>query len=296
MNGILNILKPPGLTSHDVVAIVRRVAGMKKVGHTGTLDPQAAGVLPICLGQGTKVSQFLLDSTKKYRAEATLGIITDTQDAYGNVLQVSDAIPAPDLIEKTLLSFLGAYEQVPPMYSALKQGGKKLYELAREGIEVERAPRQVWIEAIDILKIEGNIVRFDVTCSKGTYVRTLCHDLGQRLGCGAMMSFLLRTRTGNFPLEEAVTLEELRAVADIRPLLYPVDHALSHLPAVYLDAYGGKAALNGAKIPSNHWLKQGEALGPEELVRVYRLEQFIGLATVKGQGKEAYLRFNRLFV
>jgi len=296
MDGILNILKPPGLTSHDVVSIVRRVAQMKKVGHTGTLDPQAAGVLPICLGQGTKVSQFLLDSTKKYRAEVTLGITTDTQDRYGNILKESDQIPDADLIHKALMAFHGEYEQVPPMYSALKQGGKKLYELARDGIEVERKPRRVTIEAIDILKIEGSQILFDVTCSKGTYVRTLCHDLGERLGCGGMMSFLLRTRTGNFSLEETVTLEELRAVADIASFLYPVDHALTHLPAVYLDAFGGKAALNGNPITSDYWLNQREVPPGDTLVRVYRLEQFIGLATVRGQGEQAYLRFNRLFV
>ncbi len=295
MNGILNILKPPGVTSHGVVSLVRRMTGIKKVGHTGTLDPNAAGVLPICIGQATKISQFLLDSQKKYRAELYLGIETDTQDQYGEILKQQAEIPSREEIKKAIMSFVGEYDQIPPMYSALKRDGKKLYELAREGIEVQREPRRVQIHEISIIEINGNRVIFDVLCSKGTYIRTLCKDIGESLGCGGMMSFLLRTATGEFQLENTITLEALEATQDIEKLLYPVDYPLRHLPKISVNPGAERAVLNGNKIPSHLWLKGWQAKG-EDLARVYLKDQFIGIAIVKSGQEEVYLKFSRLFV
>lgn len=295
MNGILNILKPPGVTSHGVVSLVRRMTGIKKVGHTGTLDPNAAGVLPICIGQATKISQFLLDSQKKYRAELYLGIETDTQDQYGEILKQQAEIPSREEIKKAIMSYVGEYDQIPPMYSALKRDGKKLYELAREGIEVQREPRRVQIHEISIIEINGNRVIFDVLCSKGTYIRTLCKDIGESLGCGGMMSFLLRTATGEFQLENTITLEALEATQDIEKLLYPVDYPLRHLPKISVNPGAERAVLNGNKIPSHLWLKGWQAKG-EDLARVYLKDQFIGIAIVKSGQEEVYLKFSRLFV
>lgn len=283
------------MTSHDMVSVVRKATGIKKVGHTGTLDPNAAGVLPICIGQATKISQFLLDSQKKYRAELTLGVETDTQDQYGTIISTKDEIPSGEKIREAILSFVGQYDQIPPMYSAIKKDGKKLYELAREGIEIHREPRSVEIHEIAILEVNGNKAIFDVTCSKGTYVRTLCKDIGDRLGCGGMMSFLLRTATGAFEIENTITIEALRTVENIEAFLYPVDYPLAHLPAVSVKSHGEKAVLNGNKIPARDWTENIQ-LPKEALVRVYLKEQFIGLAICKTDAEEVYLKFNRLFV
>lgn len=296
MDGIINILKPPGMTSHDVVSLVRKKANMKKVGHTGTLDPNAAGVLPICLGQGTKISQFLLDSHKKYRAELTLGIETDTQDRYGTIINQKEVTVTSEEVINVINGFVGTYDQVPPMYSALKRGGKKLYELAREGIEVERKPRRVHIFQIDILKLEGNRVLFDVTCSKGTYIRTLCKDIGDRLGCGGMMSFLLRTATGNFQLTTAISIDELKEHVNIEEVLFPIDYPLEQIPAVVLKTTAEKAALNGNRVYNRDWKNQYTQYTEGSLVKVYLEELFIGLATIQKENEYYYLKFSRLFV
>lgn len=270
---------------------------MKKVGHTGTLDPNAAGVLPICLGQGTKISQFLLDSKKKYRGELTLGIETDTQDRYGTVLQERDVNVSTDEIINTMMGFIGEYHQIPPMFSALKRDGKKLYELAREGVEIEREPRKVHIYDIRILKIESTKVLFDVTCSKGTYIRTLCKDIGDRLGCGGMMSFLLRTATGNFSLSTAITIDELRNHENIKEVLYPVDYPLEDIPKIILSPTAEKAAYNGNRVYSQDWKEPQENISLGTLVRIYLEETFIGLATIKrDESKQSYIKFTRLFV
>ncbi len=284
------------MTSHDVVSLVRKKANMKKVGHTGTLDPNAAGVLPICLGQGTKISQFLLDSHKKYRAELTLGIETDTQDRYGTIINQKEVTVTSEEVINVINGFVGTYDQVPPMYSALKRGGKKLYELAREGIEVERKPRRVHIFQIDILKLEGNRVLFDVTCSKGTYIRTLCKDIGDRLGCGGMMSFLLRTATGNFQLTTAISIDELKEHVNIEEVLFPIDYPLEQIPAVVLKTTAEKAALNGNRVYNRDWKNQYTQYTEGSLVKVYLEELFIGLATIQKENEYYYLKFSRLFV
>jgi tRNA pseudouridine55 synthase len=223
MDGVLNLLKPPGMTSHDVVSVVRRALGVKKVGHTGTLDPGVAGVLPICVGRATRLAEYIAGEEKAYRAEITFGVVTDTQDSFGEVLAEQEAghLTRGD-VAYCLTRFHGPIMQVPPMVSAVKVGGKRLYELAREGVEVEREARQVTIHRIQLLDFRpGPRPRafVDVVCSKGTYIRTLAHDLGQMLKVGAHMSYLVRTRSGPFSLESAATLEEL--LAGRAPLLPP---------------------------------------------------------------------------
>ena len=208
------INKEKGYTSHDVVAKLRGILHQKKIGHTGTLDPEATGVLPVCLGKGTKLCELLTDKEKTYRALCRLGIETDTQDMTGQILQQHTVVVTKKEVEECVASFLGEYAQIPPMYSALKKNGKKLYELAREGITVEREPRKVFIREAKIIEWqeEAHTFLLEVTCSKGTYIRTLCHDIGQKLGCGAAMEELVRTRVAAFTLEMALSLSDVEAL------------------------------------------------------------------------------------
>ena len=203
MNGILNIYKEPGFTSFDVVAKLRGILKQKKIGHTGTLDPAAQGVLPVCLGKATKLCELITDGYKTYEAVMLLGTVTDTLDMEGSVLKRHDVTCSPDEVTKTVMSFAGKIEQIPPMYSALKVNGQRLYELARQGVTVERKKRSIEIYNIDIISIELPRVVFSVTCSKGTYIRTLCDDIGEKLGCGACMESLKRTASGRFKIEDA---------------------------------------------------------------------------------------------
>ncbi len=215
INGILNVFKPPGMTSHDVINYLRRTLKEKKAGHTGTLDPGVAGVLAVCLGKATRIIEYLEDNVKRYRAEVTFGCSTDTQDGYGKVLNKRDASALSwQEAEETLLAFKGVQQQLPPMVSAIKIKGKKLYDLAREGLEVERRPRPIEIFDIKIIRHRGfgtpsPSLLFDITCSRGTYVRTICHDLGEKVGFGGYMSFLARTGSGRFYLEDSLLLEQI---------------------------------------------------------------------------------------
>ena len=212
MDGMIVIRKEKGYTSHDVVAKLRGILHMKKIGHTGTLDPDAEGVLPVALGKATRLVDLITDKEKTYEAVMRLGVVTDTQDMSGTVLsQVSELNITEEELRTVIASFVGDYMQVPPMYSALKVNGKKLYELAREGKTVERKARPVHFYEIEILEISLPLVRIRVTCSKGTYIRTLCHDIGEKLGCGAAMETLLRTKVGRFTLDGAITLAEAEA-------------------------------------------------------------------------------------
>ncbi len=208
-NGVINIYKERGYTSHDVVAKLRGILKQKKIGHTGTLDPEAEGVLPVCLGKGTKLCDLLTDRDKVYETVLLLGRSTDTQDITGTVLQEAEVCAGEEEVQKVIMSFVGPYEQIPPMYSALKVGGQKLCDLARAGREVERKARPVRIHEIEILKMELPRVRMRVSCSKGTYIRTLCHDIGEQLGCHGCMEQLLRTRVGQFSLSDSLTLSEV---------------------------------------------------------------------------------------
>ena len=214
MDGIINVYKEAGFTSHDVVAKLRGICRQKKIGHTGTLDPQATGVLPVCLGSATRACEMLTDRTKEYVAELLLGQITDTQDTTGTVLEEREVAVDEVQVREVIESFVGGYDQIPPMYSARKVNGKKLYELARAGKEVERQARHVDLPAIEILEIRLPVVKFRVECSKGTYIRSLCADIGGKLGCGGTMQSLVRTRVGEFRLADALTLAQLQELRD----------------------------------------------------------------------------------
>lgn len=244
--GILNILKPPGMTSHDVVSYIRRNYSLKRVGHAGTLDPAAAGVLPIAIGQATRLLEYLAADDKSYRVEMTLGYETDTGDATGNITEYGPCLKPDQInIERVMLSFIGDTEQVPPMFSAIKIDGKRLYELARDGLTVERKTRSITISRIELLEIVGNRVLFDVVCSKGTYIRSLCIDIGRKLGCLATMTFLVRTRVGQFHMLNSKTLEEL--AGGPREAVNPPDKFIN-LPSVWLSSQQAAAFNNGRTI------------------------------------------------
>lgn len=218
IHGIINVYKEKGYTSHDVVARLRGILGQKRIGHTGTLDPDAEGVLPVCLGKATKVCELLADWDKTYRAILLLGQVTDTQDVSGEILETREVTASIKEVYEAIQSFKGEYAQVPPMYSALKVNGKKLYELAREGKTVERKARNVQIHEIKIHEIVLPRISMTVNCSKGTYIRTLCHDIGQKVGCGGCMEQLLRTQVGMFRVEESLRLDEIEVLHDLGQL------------------------------------------------------------------------------
>ncbi|HEX5505694.1 MAG TPA: tRNA pseudouridine(55) synthase TruB [Thermomicrobiales bacterium] len=275
LHGILIIDKERGLTSHDVVARVRRITGERKVGHTGTLDPAATGVLPVCLGAATKVIEYLQDTTKTYAAEVVLGVATDTDDLEGRIV-AERPVPAltADELDRALAPFRGAITQVPPMYAAIKIGGRKLYELARAGETIERAPRALTISTLALLGWEPPVARLLIDCSKGTYIRALARDLGHALGCGAYLHRLVRLRTGPFYLDQALTLAELEADFAAVPwpelALHP-DAALLDWPALVVDEAGAAAWRNGRPLPAG-------AGAPGERCRVYSHEgDWLGL-------------------
>ena len=249
MDGIINVYKPVGMTSHDVVNKIRRIAGTKKVGHTGTLDPDAEGVLPICINRGTKVADMLTVSDKRYTAEFKLGIITDTLDIGGTVLEERSVNVTKQQIIDTIKSFVGVIEQVPPMYSAIKVGGRKLCDLARKGIEVERKSRTVEIYEINILDVKEESFTIDVKCSKGTYIRTLGSDIGEMLGCGAVMTKLIRTQSSIFKAEDAVKLENLTPENYCNYVSLAVD--LFDAEKITVDEGVLSKVLNGNAIPYN---------------------------------------------
>ena len=234
-NGIINVYKEKGFTSHDVIAKLRGILKQKKIGHTGTLDPDATGVLPVCLGNGTRLSDMLTDTDKTYRAEFLLGKVTDTQDISGTVIGGSEVTATEEEVVAVINSFVGNYSQIPPMYSALKVDGKRLYELAREGKEIERKPREVEIFENTPLSFEKDAegfvtkVTLRVRCSKGTYIRSLLRDMGEFLGCGACMESLVRTQAGAFSVETALTLAEVERARDeerLQEIILPIDSFL----------------------------------------------------------------------
>ena len=254
MNGIINVLKPPGMTSFDVVGHLRKVLKTKKIGHTGTLDPGVAGVLPICVGNATKVIEYITDKDKLYRAELTLGISTDTQDSSGEIISNYKVDFSDDQIIQAINTFVGEYQQIPPMYSAVKVDGKKLYELARKGITIDRKSRKVIIYSIEVLNINriGSLkVLFDVACSKGTYIRTLCSDIGDKLGSGGHMSFLLRLKAGAFEISTALLLDEISALSQNNTLqekIINAEEVLRNLKEIRLEAEDRRKFMNGVFI------------------------------------------------
>ncbi|MBD5512742.1 MAG: tRNA pseudouridine(55) synthase TruB [Lachnospiraceae bacterium] len=285
-NGVINIYKEKGFTSHDVVAKMRGILQQKKMGHTGTLDPDAVGVLPVCLGNATRLADMLTDRDKEYEAVMRLGVATDTQDMSGTVLEERPVQVSAAEVEAVICSFVGGYEQVPPMYSALKVNGKRLYELAREGREVERKARSVSLYSIEILSMQLPEVCIRVACSKGTYIRTLCHDIGEKLGCGAAMSSLKRTQSGCFTLDTAITLsalEQLRDKKNVEKVLIPVDAMFDDLAQVHVPDIFIKAVQNG-NLFSLHQIKERCMFGPGEEVRVYdSMGRFYGIYAFDGE-------------
>lgn len=269
----MNIYKEAGFTSHDVVAKLRGIVKQKKIGHTGTLDPDAVGVLPVCFGSATKLCDMMTDKTKEYEAIMRLGVKTDTQDLSGRVLEECKVCVSKEAVEAAIMHFVGGYEQIPPMYSALKVNGKKLYELARQGREVERQPRHVDILSINILEMNLPDVRFVVSCSKGTYIRTLCADIGDKLACGAAMAALKRTRVGSFKIEDAITLskvQELAASGQCEDYVVAPDYIFMEYAGAVVKpeaenalANGNKLRLNQVEIKDNCYLKDGD------LIRIY---------------------------
>lgn len=248
MNGIIVVNKEKDYTSFDVVAKLRGILKQKKIGHTGTLDPQATGVLPVCLGSATKLCDMLTDKKKEYIAEFMLGKTTDTQDIWGQVLEEKAVTCTEDEVRECVKKFVGDILQVPPMYSAVWVDGRRLYDLARMGVEVERKARPVTVHELEILEISIPKVRIRMVCSKGTYVRTLIHDIGQELSCGAVMTSLQRIKSGQFEIENAHTLKEIEKIRDaggLKDILIPVDQAFLHLPAVVLPQRLKKVILNG---------------------------------------------------
>ena len=266
--GIINVLKPPGMTSHDVVAFIRRQFKVKRVGHAGTLDPAAAGVLPVYIGQATRLIEYAANFDKSYRVELTVGRETDTGDDMGNLIRSALCVlPGSDQLLSILQSFKGNSMQIPPMYSAVKIDGKKLYEYAREGIVIDRKSRSVRIDDISLLHQTDTVFLFDVTCSKGTYIRTLCSDIGEKLNCPVVMSFLVRTRVGCFDLNQTQTLEEIVAKGD--QALLPIDSAIQFMPSITLSetqeqdfSHGKQINITGpADIPVRFYNSKNQLLG-----------------------------------
>ena len=266
-NGVLNVYKEAGFTSHDVVAKLRGICGQKKIGHTGTLDPDAVGVLPVCLGNATKLCDLLAGETKEYEAVLLLGRTTDTQDLTGTVLEERPVTADEKEAREAVLSFLGEYDQIPPMYSALKVNGKKLYELARAGKEVERRPRRVRIDSLEILKTELPEITFRVECSKGTYIRTLCDDIGRKLGCGGTMKSLKPTRVRRFEIAQARTLKELEALAGegrLEEALIPVEELFAGCPRLMVKPEWERLVRNGNELFPEQVLRQDGAADRRE--------------------------------
>lgn len=294
MNGIINVLKPPGMTSHDVIGKIRRTAATRQCGHAGTLDPGAAGVLPVLVGRATRVAEYLQDMDKSYRAELTLGSATDTEDAAGIVIKQL-AVPEFDeaQLQAVFCAFSGVISQVPPMYSALSIDGVRLYRLAREGRTVERKSRQVSIYSLRLIKFCHQKILFALQCSRGTYVRTLCADIAEKLGTCGHMSFLLRDRVGPFLLEESFTLEELSQLAAegrLQEAVQPADLALAAFPALVLSSEDSYRLTNGSFVESPLALEGGQ------LARIYGLTgELLALAEFsKGLLRPRKVFFNRM--
>ncbi|MFA7411907.1 MAG: tRNA pseudouridine(55) synthase TruB [Tissierellaceae bacterium] len=295
MNGVINIFKPRGMTSHDVVSFLRRKLKIKKIGHAGTLDPNASGVLPLCIGKGTKIAEFLLDLDKEYISEVTLGTRTDTQDMDGRVLAISDKKVKDDDIIEIMAKYRGELLQVPPMYSALKHKGKKLYQLAREGKVVPREARKITIYKQEILKIDNSRkILFYTRCSKGTYIRSLCDNIGSDLGTYGYMSFLMRTGVGNFKIENAYGLSYLENLSldEISKILIPIDEAIDYIPYYAVDDIFYNNLINGNLIKVDP--TDSNIVG--KLQRIYCRETFIGLGRINEIDSDYFLKMEKVLV
>ncbi len=249
--GILNVYKPKGQTSHNVVSFVRRQLNMKRVGHTGTLDPQATGVLPVLIGNATKLSDIIMADEKKYTARVVLGITTDTEDTTGEIIEKKDVSVTKEQLDEVIKSFIGEIDQIPPMYSAIKVDGQKLYQLARKGVEIERTPRKIVIYSIDVYDFDGMSFMMDVHCGKGTYIRSLCRDIGAYLGCGATMDTLERTMSGVFTLDAAYTFEQIEEAVKtgkIEDIIIAPDEVLGDFERVDAEPENVAKIKNGIRL------------------------------------------------
>ena len=293
--GVIVINKHEGVTSHRIVQILRRLYDTPRIGHTGTLDPMATGVLPILVGRAVKASDFLVAEDKEYVAHMTLGLTTDTDDITGEVLTTSENIPTESEVIQAALSFIGDIEQIPPMYSAIKVGGRKLVDLAREGITVERKSRNVTIKAIDIEKIDEKVYKMRIECSKGTYIRTLCHDIGEKLGCGAVMSALERTKSGSFTLAASHTVEELEAltIEERAALVMPTEELFADCPAVHVNDFYAKLIRGGTEL---YQKKLGTQIETGRYVRIIHNGVCIALDQVAEYEAGSAVRPVKLFV
>lgn len=280
VNGIINVYKEKGFTSFDVVAKLRGIFGQKKIGHTGTLDPDATGVLPVCLGKATKVCELLTDKDKEYEAVMLLGRKTDTQDISGEVLEEKEVTVSEEEVREAVLGFVGEIEQIPPMYSALKVNGKKLCDLARQGVTVERKSRKRMIYSIEISDISIPRVTFKVACSRGTYIRTLCEDIGTALGCGGCMEALVRTRVADFTLAEAYTINEIEQMVKnhtIGTVIKMTDAVFMQYPAVTAKTEYEKLLYNGNRMQPEFFCDYQEEYN-DSSIRVYdKAGNFIGI-------------------
>ncbi len=293
MDGIINFHKPKGMTSHDVVYYFRRLLNIKKIGHGGTLDPEVAGVLPICIGKGTRVAEYMLEADKEYIGELNLNYSTDTQDSYGNILLKSTKKPSMEEISVVFSKFIGEIKQIPPMYSALKFQGKKLYELAREGKTIQREARISRIYELDIISIKDNsIIKFYVKCSKGTYIRTLCNDIARDLGLYGHMSNLIRIGVGNFNIKDSISMDYLNNtnIDHIKNLFLPIDYPLYDFDEIIVkdDLYNG--IINGLVTPINENLNLGS------LFKVYCRSRFIGIGEIIQNKNGKFLKMKKVLI
>lgn len=296
MTGILNVYKPKGITSHNVVSFVRRNLNMKRIGHTGTLDPAATGVLPVLIGNATKLSELIMADEKKYTARVVLGITTDTDDTTGEIIEKREVSVTEEQLLDAVKEFVGDIEQIPPMYSAIKVDGRKLYQLARKGVEIERKPRKITIYNIDVYDFDGVSFMMDVHCGKGTYIRSLCRDIGEKLGCGATMDALERTMSGIFTKDTAYTFEQIEEAVKKGTIAEMIMHPDSVLGEfVKIDADGE----NAAKI------KNGIRLRPQQLdikeycenqiFRIYEKGELVCLLKVKNCDGQMLLAMEKSF-
>lgn len=301
-DGFLNVLKPPGMTSHDVVGYLRRLFGVKRVGHAGTLDPGVPGVLPVGVGKATRLIEYLSEADKAYRAEVCFGAATDTQDDYGTVTAESSAAHlTEEAVRQALVDFVGPYRQIPPMMSAVKVGGKRLYDLARQGIDAVREPRIVQIRSVSVLRFssgERPTALFDVVCSKGTYIRTLCADLGERLGTVAHMSYLVRTRSGPFALDAAITLERLESETHRNKFLQPLTAALGNIPRVEVAAHFHQALRNGVapRLPKEPAIQPGKVALVSTDGELLAMAEVLGEPAGEGLPDTRTLKVKKVFV
>lgn len=299
MIGIINIMKPKGFTSHDIVAILRKKIKIKRIGHTGTLDPMATGVLPICIGKSTRIAEYLLDLDKEYIGELTLGSQTDTQDSSGEIMFESNKFVDENMIFESVNKYIGDIEQIPPMYSALKHKGKKLYELARQDITVERKSRPVTIHKLEVLNIVDNRkITFKVKCSKGTYVRTLCNDIGLDLGTYGHMSKLERISTGQFKVEDSYELDYITSleIEEIRNLLIPMDKALPHIDKLIIEEENYSRLINGVKIDLTDDKINNIVFIEDKIYRVYCKEGFIGIGKIIDKESKMLLKMDKVLI